>query len=186
LAAWLALALTAAAPAAGAASLTLGDRERTAALREGQRSVTDETFGGEWRVVGRSGESVTVLTPFYRLALVARHAAFRNEPVKPQDEQRALREVKERLVLSVHLLGDRPDFARHLRPRVLVADREIEPALVQNEHTPARRDDGRYLARCLYWFPSQELSGTARLTLVVRDPNGQVVARFPIDLATMR
>lgn len=184
--AWLALALAATAPAAGAVSLTLGDREQAQALREGERSVTDDAFGDEWRVVTGSGESVTVLTPFHRLALTARLAAFRNEPVKPQERQRVLRELRERLMLTVHLHGTREDFARHLRPRLLVADREILPTVVQNEQTAARREDGRFLARCDYWFPTKELSGTSRLTLVVGDPNGKPVARFPIDLAKMR
>jgi hypothetical protein len=184
--AWLALALAATAPAAGAASLTLGDREQAEALRAGERSVTDDAFGDEWRVVSGSGESVTVLTPFHRLALTARVAAFRNEPVKLQERQRVLRELRERLMLTVHLHGAREDFARHLRPRLLVADREISPTVVQNEQTAARRDDGRFLARCDYWFPTKELSGTSRLTLVVGDPNGKPVARFPIDLAKMR
>ncbi|MGH7309883.1 MAG: hypothetical protein ACREK6_14435 [Candidatus Rokuibacteriota bacterium] len=182
----LALALAATAPAAGAASLTLGDREQAEAVRAGERSVIEEEFGAEWRVVSGSGESVTVLTPFHRLALTARLAAFRNEPVKRQEQQRVLRDFKERILLTVHLHGVREDFARHLRPRLLVADREIAPALVQNERTAVRGDDGRFLARCDYWFSTRELSGTARLTLVVGDPNGKPVARFPIDLATMR
>ncbi len=182
----LALALAATAPAAGAASFSLGDREQAEALREGERSVTEDAFGAEWRVVSGSGESVTVLTPFHLLAMTARLAAFRNEPVKPQEQQRVLREFRERLLLTVHLHGGRADFARHLRPRLLVADREIAPSLVQNEHTAVRRDDGRFLARCDYWFPTRELSGTARLTLVVGEPDGKPVARFPIDLAKMR
>ena len=184
--AWLALALAATAPAAGAASLTLGDREQAEALRAGERSVTDDAFGDEWRVVSGSGESVTVLTLFHRLALTARVAAFRNEPVKLQERQRVLRELRERLMLTVHLHGAREDFARHLRPRLLVADREIPPTLIQNEQTAVRREDGRFMARCDYWFPTKELSGTSRLTLVVGDPNGKPVARFPIDLAKMR
>ena len=184
--AWLVLALAASAPAAGAASLTLGDRELAEALREGERSVTQDVFGAEWRVVSDSGSSVTVLTPFYRLAMAARQAAFRNEALKPQDRQRVMREVRERLRLSVHLHGTREDFARHLRPRLLVANREIPPTLVQNEHTAVRSDDGRFTARCDYWFSTRELTDSARLTLVVGEPNGPPVARFPIDLAKMR
>jgi len=183
---WLALALAAAAPVAGAASLTLSDREQAEALREGQRSVTSDAFGDEWRVVNGSGESVTVLTAFHRLALAARQAAFRNEAVKPQDRQRVVRELRDRLMLTVHLHGTREDFARHYRPRLVVNDREVAPALVQNEHTAVRRDDGRFMARCEYWFPTKDLSGAAKLTLVVGDPTGQPVARFPIDLAKMR
>lgn len=184
--AWLAVALATTAPAAaGAASFTLGEQEQAEALREGERSIISESFGDEWRVVNGSGESVSVLTPFHRLALAARQAAFRSEALTLGDRQRIVRDYRDRLTLSVQLYGARPDFARHLRPRLLAGDREIAPALVQNEHT-ARPDADRYLARCEYWFPTRDLKATAKLTLIVATPNGQPVARFPIDLATMR
>ncbi|HET9491482.1 MAG TPA: hypothetical protein VFR64_17220 [Methylomirabilota bacterium] len=183
--AWLAVALATAAPAAGAASFTLGEQAQAEALREGERSIISESFGDEWRVVNGSGESVSVLTPFHRLALAARHAAFRNEALTQQDRQRVLRDYRDRITLSVQLYGARPDFARHLRPRLLAGDREIAPALVQNEHT-ARPDAGRFLARCEYWFPTRDLKATAKLILIIANANGQPIARFPIDLAEMR
>ena len=172
-------------PAAGA-SLSLSDREQKQALVVGQRSVINETFGGEWRIVQGSGESVEVVTPFHRLALAARNAAFKNEPLKPQDQEKMLTELKDRLMFWVYLHGPSEQFARHFSPRLLVDDREIEPALVQNERTAIRQDNGRYLARCVYWFPTKDLTGTSRPVLVVRDSEGQPVTRFAIDLARMR
>lgn len=171
---------------AAAASLTLSAREQKQALVVGQRSVTSETFGGEWRVVHGSGESVEVVTPFYRLALAARHAAFKNEPLKPQDQDKLLTELKDRLIFWVYLHGPSDQFARHFAPRLVVDDREIEPALVQNERTAVRQDNGRYLARCVYWFPTKDVTGTSRTVLVVRDVEGQPVTSFAIDLARMR
>lgn len=182
----LSLVAVAASGPAGGAMLVLGERERQEALQLGQRSVTSESFGDEWRVVTGSGESVTIMTPFHRLALAARHAAFKNESLKPQEQDRMLQELKDRLVLWVHLHGSRENFARHLVPRLLAGDRAIEPALVQNERTAARQHDGSYLARCVYSFPTRDVNGTARLSLVVREPDGQPVARFPIDLGRMR
>lgn len=181
-----ALALAGLGARADAASLVLAPREREEAVRAGQRSVTSETFGGEWRVLNGSGESVTVITPFHRLALAARHAAFRNESLKPADANRALAEVKATLMLWVHLYGSQEDFARYLRPRLVLGDREIGPAMVQNERTAVRQDTGRYLARCVYWFPVKELTGRASPALVVRDPEDRLVARFSIDLGKMR
>ncbi|HEY7649684.1 MAG TPA: hypothetical protein VID04_11815 [Methylomirabilota bacterium] len=179
------LAATAGAPASGA-TLNLGEREREEALQLGQRSVTSESFGEEWRIVNGSGESVTIMTPFHRLALAARHAAFKNEPLKPKEQDRMLQELKDRLVLEVQLRGPREDFARHFVPRLLAGERAIEPTLVQNERTAARQQDGSYLARCVYSFPTKDVNGTAQLALVVRDPGGKSVARFPIDLGRMR
>ena len=179
------VAVTASAPAGGA-MLVLGDRERQEALQLGQRSVTSESFGDEWRIVTGSGESVTIMTPFHRLALAARHAAFKNEPLKPKEQDRMLQELKERLLLEVNLRGTREDFARHFVPRLLAGERAIEPALVQNERTAIRQNDGSYLARCVYSFPTKDVNGAAQVALVVRDSDGQPVARFPIDLGRMR
>jgi hypothetical protein len=186
LGAWLSLVVVTASAPAGGVTLVLGEQERQEALQLGQRSVTSESFGDEWRIVSGSGESVTLMTPFHRLALAARHAAFKNEPLKPKDQDRMLQELKDRLVLEVHLRGPREDFARHLTPRLLAGERTIEPTLVQNERTAARQHDGSYLARCVYSFPTKDVTGTARVSLVVRDPDGQPVARFPIDLGRMR
>ena len=72
------------------ASFALTPGEREDALRVGQRSVTIETFDAEWRVANASGDSVTVMTPFHRLVLAARHAAFRNEAMKPDELERLL------------------------------------------------------------------------------------------------
>lgn len=171
---------------ATAASFVLSEDERRQAVLLGQRSITAETLGDEWQVSNEAGETVTVLTPFHRLALAARHAAFRDQPVRPEDEQRVLREVSGRLVLLVTLLGPREDFARHLVPRLVVAGREVAPTLAQNERTALPRDDGRFLARCTYWFPTQGLSGQASVVLVVRDADGRPLSRFTIDLARMR
>jgi hypothetical protein len=171
---------------AAAASLVLADRERQEAMRVGERSVVAEAFGDEWRVGGAAGDSVIVFTPFHRLALAARQAAFRNESLKPADQDRALAEVKDKLMLWVLVRGGRADFAHHLRPVLVGGDREIAPSRVQNERTAAAQSDGRFLARCVYWFPTKDLSGASRLELVVRDTDDRPVARFPIDLARMR
>jgi hypothetical protein len=183
-----AVALTAALvrlPVEGA-SFALSDKERQDALRIGERSIVSETFGDEWRVGSGAGENVLVFTPFHRLALAARNAAFKNEPFKPGDQDKLLQEVKDKVMLWVQLKGPSADFARHLRPRLVVSDREISPTTVQNERTGARQDDGRFLARCVYWFPTRDITGTSRVELVIKDPDDRPVARFPIDLARMR
>jgi hypothetical protein len=165
---------------------TLDQRQQQEALRVGERSVVAETFGDEWRVGGGAGESVLVVTPFHRLALASRHAAFKNEPLKPQEQSKVLQELKDKVLLVVQIRGPRQDFARYLKPRLTAGDHDIAPSLAQNEHTAGRQDDGRFLARCSYWFPTKDLAGTARVDLVVRDPDDRVVARFSIDLGRMR
>jgi hypothetical protein len=181
------LGCVAAAAPAGAAFLTLTDAQQAEALRVGQRSVTTEArFDTEWRVENPTGESVTVITPFHRLALASRHSAFKNEPLKPQDQDKVIQEVRERLVVWVELHGPRADFARYYAPRLLMAEREIEPAFVQNERTGLRRANGSFLVRSVYAFPSREITGDAKLVLVIKNPEGQLISRFAIDLAKMR
>ncbi len=182
----LVVVLAAWTPAVGAATLALGDRERDEALVAGQRSVTSESFGTEWRVLNGGGESVSVMTPFHRLALAARHSAFKNEPLKIQDQNRMLQDLRERLMFWVELRGDKEDFARFLAPRLSVGDRVIQPSIVQNERTAMREEGGRYLARCVYWFPAKDFAGDSRLVLRIQTPDGQERSRFDIDLAKMR
>jgi hypothetical protein len=176
---------------ADAAALVLDDKEIGQALAVGQRSATsDDAFDAEWRVTNAAGEVTVVVTPFYRLALAARHAAFKSEVLTPTDRDKLLREQKDRLSMWVLLKGDREDFARHYVPRFVVggpggSEREIVPSFVQNERT-ALREDGGFVARCVYGFPTRDFTGTSRGTLVVRDAGGREVGRFGIDLARMR
>lgn len=181
----LALLAVWAAPA-GAARLALGPGDREEAVRVGQRSITREAFDGEWRVSDGAGASVVVLTPFHRVVIAARHAAFRGETPTPAALDRLLRAHRNRLEFLAFLRGPRPDFARWYTARLVVGDREIEPAFVQNERTATRGEDGRYLARSVYGFPTRDLPGDARVQLVVRGVEGRDVSRFVIDLATMR
>jgi hypothetical protein len=179
------LALVAGAPAL-AASLTLAPAERDQALRVGRHSVTNEAFDAEWRVANGAGDSVMIVTPFHRLVLAARHAAFRSEPMKPGAPARLLQEQQDRLMIWAQLRGPREDFARFYAPRLILGDREVEAAFVQNERTAARQEGGGYLARCVYGFPIRDLTGKSRVLLVVRDADGRDVSRFTIDLSTMR
>jgi hypothetical protein len=181
------LALLLAGPsAARAASFSLEPQQRTDALRVGAESITRDSFDTEWRVANQSGETLTVITPFHRLVLAARNAAFKNERMKDSEPEKLLREQQDRLVIWANLLGRREDFARFYAPRILLGDREIEPTFVQNERTALRTEGGGYLARCVYGFPVKELAPKGRLVLVVRDPDGKDVSRFTIDLAAMR
>ena len=172
-------------PVVTAASFTLEPQQKSDALRAGARSITLESFDAEWRVANPAGASVVVITPFHRLVMAARHAAFKNERLKESPEK-LLREQQDRLVILAHLRGPREDFARFYAPRLLVGDLEIAPAFVQNERTAVRADGGAFLARCVYRFPTKDLTTSSRLLLIIRDADGRDVSSFTIDLASMR
>lgn len=170
-----------------AASFSLTPKETSEAIRVGQQSVVSVEFGEEWQLVNPNGESLTVMTPFHRLALAARNAAFKNGVLKPRDVEAVLREHRGRLLFLATLQGSRADFARWYQPVLLLPDREeIKPSFVQNERTALRLENGRYLARCFYSFPTEGLRPTGRVTLLIRDPDSKHVARFTVDLSTMR
>ena len=180
------LALVLAPALATGAALTLDDNGRREAVRVGEKSVGNDAFDAEWRVNNGRGESVSVLTPFHRLVVAARQATFNGKPLKLGDPEKILKENRERLVMWVDLQGPSEDFARRYLPRLIVADREIKAAFVQNERTASLQHDGRYLARCVYGFPSRDLDGRAKAALIVADGDGRDVSRFAIDLGTMR
>jgi hypothetical protein len=181
----VAVALGAAGDAAGA-SFSLGEADKRAAVQAGERSTQSDAFDREWRVAGAGDDTLTVLTPFHRLLLAARHAAFRNATLKPSEIERVLRQDAQRLVVWVRLHGPREDFARHYVPRLMADTREIAASFVQNERTALRQQDGGYVARCVYAFPVRDVNGRGRVVLAVSDADGRVVSRFTIDLASMR
>ena len=169
-----------------AASFELTPRQVEEAIQVGQRSVTAEEFGVEWQMANSAGAAITVVTPFYRLAQEARNAAFKQEALKPREVTRMLKESKGRLSFWAVFQGLREDFARWYEPVVLARGQEIKASFVQNERTALRQESGRYLARCLYTFPTDELQPRDRITLLIRSRDGREVIRFNVDLGAMR
>jgi hypothetical protein len=169
-----------------AASFQLTPREVEEAVRTGKQSLIQAEFGREWQVADSAGGEVTVQTPFYRLALLARHQAFKGEEPSRSDISKLILASEGRLNFWVALRGDKPDFAKSYQPMLLVEGKEVKPVFVQNERTALAQGDGRFLARCLYSFPVVVLTPRATFSLVVRTFQGQEVNRFSINLATMR
>lgn len=170
-----------------AASFSLTPRETQEAIRFGQRSVVTDEFGREWQTSNSSGETLTVVTSFYRLAQAARNAAFKSQSLKPREIDSLLKEHRGRLLFWAFLRGEREDFARWYRPLLLVPGKgELKPSFVQNERTALRQEGGRFLSRSIYAFPTDGLNPRGRVTLVVQDKDEQEVAKFSVDLSAMR
>ncbi|MBI2529418.1 MAG: hypothetical protein HYV93_25945 [Candidatus Rokubacteria bacterium] len=171
---------------AAAASFALTEREQKEAIGLGRRSVVSEVLGDEWTSRNGSGDTLTVVTPFHRLAQAARIAAFKKAPLKPREIGAVLKATAGRLTLWVTLRGGKPDFARFLEPALLDGKIEVKPSFVQNEQTALRGEDGRFSARCLYVFPAARLDPRGRFTLLIRDPDEKELSRFTVDLSAMR
>ena len=169
------------------ASFTLTPAQVAEATRVGQESVASPEFGKEWEVANAKGETVTVLTPFHRVALAARNAAFKNDTVRPREIEAILKNHQGRLAFRAALRGNRADFARWYQPILLTPrNEEIKPSFVQNERTALRLEDGQHLARCLYAFPAEGLSPSGRVTVLIRDRENRNISRFTVDLSTIR
>lgn len=180
------LSLGAAAPLR-AASFTLTPAERAEAIRVGARSTVSEEFGAGWKVGGeRPGQSLTVMTPFHRLALAARNSAFKSQELPPKEIDDLLRDQEGRLTLWAAFEGSKADFARFYTPVLVSGRQEIKPSFRQNERTGRRESNGSYTARCLYVFPAAELKPGDTLVLIVKDADDKQVAKFTLDLSTMR
>ena len=181
-----AIAWLGATASAHAVTFQLTPEQRVEALRVGQKSVLTEDWTGEWRVPERPGHFAVVMTPFHRLALAARNAAFKQSELKPKDVESMAKAEEGRLTVWAVLRGGKPDFARFFQPALVAGAHEVKPSFVQNERTAAREEDGRYTARCLYVFPTEGLDPRGTVTLLVRDADARPVARFTLNLSGMR
>lgn len=183
----MAIGLSLACSAPGDAALfLLMPRDREEAVRVGRRSITREEWAGEWRVNGTAGQLVTVMTPFHRLALAARNAAFQDKELKPRDVESVLKDQQGKVVFWATLRGGRVDFARFFTPTLQARQQEVKASFTQNERTALRGEDGQFTARCLYVFSAESVDPQSTVTLLVRDGEEKVVAKFTVDLSTMR
>lgn len=157
------------------------------ALDVGAKAVVQEDFGEEWRLRLPGGEEIAVSTPFSRLALAARRAAFRGEPLGDKQRQEQIDRGKGKLQLLVTMYGRQVDLARWYQAVLRVGDREVKATFTQNERTALRLEDGRFAARNIYVFPLEGLPARGVVTLVVRHSIDQKdVLRAPLDLSKMR
>jgi len=164
----------------------LVDADVQAALDAGTRGLTQEDFAEEWHLRPPGGE-VVVSTPFSRLALAARQAAYKGEPLTDKQRQEQIDRGRGRIQFVVTLFGREMDFARWHQPLLRVGEREVKPTFAQNERTPLRLEDGRYAARNVYVFPVEGLPPRGTVVLVVKNALDQKeVWRAPLDLAKFR
>jgi hypothetical protein len=157
------------------------------AVAAGARAVDDEEFDDEWRVELAGGQEIVASTPFSRLALASRRAAYKGEPLSEKDTKEQVDRGKGKLQLLVTTIGDRPDFARRYLPLLRVGNREVKPSFTQNERTGLKLEDGRFAARNVYVFPLEGLPAKGAVTLTIRAAvDGPEVFRATIDLGKMR
>jgi hypothetical protein len=159
------------------------------AIEAGVASITQDDFAEEWQLRLPGGEEVVVSTPFSRLALAARHATMKGEPLTDKQQKEQIDRGKGRIQLLVTMHGGPPrSFARFYQPVLVVDGREVKASFVQNERTPLVQEDGRLAARNVYVFPLEGLPMNGAVTLVVRGapPEQKEVLRAKIDFSKFR
>ena len=156
------------------------------AVDTGTRAMTEEDFGEDWHLRLPGGEEIVVSTPFSRLALAARLAALKGEPLTDKQRQEQVDRGKGKLQLVVTMYGRQPDFARWYQAFLRVGGKEIKATFNQNERTPLRLEDGRLAARNVYVFPLEGVPPNGTVTLIVRNtPDQKEMLRAPVDLSKM-
>ena len=165
----------------------LSPAEIQEALDLGAQSMTQEDFGEEWQVRLPGDEEMVVTTPFSRLAMAARQAAFKGEPLTDKQRQDQIDRGKGKLQLMVTMYGRAADFAHWYQAILRVGDKDIKATFNQNERTPLKLEDGRFAARNVYVFPLEGIPPQGTVVLVVRQaPELKEVFRASVDLAKMR
>jgi hypothetical protein len=182
LAAWLV------APTAASALMPeLGTEEVEQAIEAGTQALAQEDFGEEWRVVLPDDGEIVLSTPFSRLALAARQAAVRGEPLSDKQRQEQIDRGKGRIQFLVTMHGPSGDFARWLQAVLLVGEREVKATFTQNERTALPVEQGRFAARNVYVFPLEGLPADGTVTLVVTHQiQKKEMLRAPVDLSRIR
>jgi hypothetical protein len=176
----------------GSAAALVGDLDEGGireAIEAGIASIVQDDFAEEWQLRLPGGEEVVVTTPFSRLALAARHATMKGEPLTDKQQKEQIDRSKGRIQLLVTMRGGPSrSFARFYQPVLVVDGREVKASFVQNERTPLIQEDGRLAARNVYVFPLEGLPMTGAVTLVVRGapPEQKEVLRAKIDLGKFR
>jgi hypothetical protein len=159
------------------------------AIDAGVASITQDEFPEEWQLRLPGGEDVVVNTPFSRLALAARLATMKGEPLTEKQQQEQIDRGKGRIQFLVTMHGGPSrNFARFYQPVLIVNGREVKATFVQNERTPLIQEDGRLASRNVYVFPLEGLPTDGVVTLVVRGapPEQKEVLRAKLDLGKFR
>ena len=152
-----------------------------------ERRPIDDAEPGYVVDLGADIGRAILFTEFSAVALETRrwHAIAR-EP-SPSDIERVLAPLRGRLHFSVTLVGDRRDFLRHYRVRLVQGDQSVEPASWDVYRASPATGTARsgFMAQARYAFPVKDLD-LAKPAAVVFDGEAGEMRRFEFDLGRLR
>lgn len=153
------------------------------------------TFFKEWRVdLGYGKGAARVITPFSKVAFEAKNSPSEYIKITPDDINKLLEELRDRLAFGVSLYGDELDFAKdchavlkykdpYLRPQTLrpVEERHDKVA----ESSKSWPQSPAYRAICYYYFDLHHVDPNGTVTLEVSTPKGKPL-EFTFDLSKIK
>ncbi len=154
------------------------------------RDLSHPELLSAWRVdLGYGVGSATLITPFANLVVLAKEKARRFREPTESEIKKTLDENKGKLVFGCSLYGDTAWFAEKYRVYLLYKDKKLEPSEKEvptsADYTRSYPDSPRYWALCFYKFKISNLDTNARVTLVVKGPDGEEL-KFPFNMAKLR
>ncbi|MFN3466502.1 MAG: hypothetical protein ACK4WF_02240 [Candidatus Brocadiales bacterium] len=171
---------------------TLNDEQISLAIAYGKTNKEADylTFFKDWRVdLGYGKGAARIITPFSKVAFEAKNQPFETIKITPEDINRLLEELRDRLAFGVSLYGDELDFAKDCHAVLKHKGQTVRPLEERHdktaETTKSWPESPAYRAICYYYFDLHRLDPNATVTLVVSVPKGKSV-EFTFDLSKIK
>jgi hypothetical protein len=178
--------------AAGAVLVKLTEEQVNLAIAYGKTNKEADylTFFKEWRVdLGYGKGSARVITPFSQVAFEAKNSPFEYVKLTPDDINRLVKDLEDRLAFGVSLYGDELDFAKDCHAILKHKGQTIRPLEERHdklaETTRSWPQSPAYRAICYYYFDLHRVDPNATVTLVVTPQKGNPI-EFTFDLSKIK
>lgn len=172
--------------------LNLSQKNISEAIEYGHagRDLSHPELLRNWRIDhGYGVGSATLVTPFASIVVLAKEKAKRFLEPTESEIKKTLKDNKNQLVFGCALYGDTAWFADKYRAYLIYKDKKYEPSEKEvptdASYTRSYPDPPRYWALCFYKFKIADLNPNARVTLVLKERDGQEL-KFPFNMAKLR
>lgn len=153
-----------------------------------QAEATD--FLGEWAVVLDNDKGVAILiTEFLALASAAKDAIAKGTALTQFDIEDAVARSADKLVFRVTTFGPTMNYAKNYTAVVKSADKTVSTTYWNNSEGEGFGDGKtrpRFIADSDFYFPADGIDPNGKITLIIKDHEGNAVTQFDFDLSKRR
>jgi hypothetical protein len=170
----------------------LTEEQKLEAINYGStNSQADPTdFLGEWAVVLDHDKGVAIMiTEFLALASAAKEAISNGTALSQFDIEDAIARSKDKLVFRVTTFGPTMNFAKNYTAVVKTPTKTVATTYWNNSEGEGFGDGKtrpRFIADSDFYFPSEGIDPNGKITLIIKDQQGNVVTQFDFDLSKRR